>query len=195
MAGNYVFTPARRAALEKARRASAYNRKGKSRRIYGQSKNRPTGIQGLKRNTIPYARANKRSQTLGFNAGTIIPGTKKRIVIGGYARLESTVRKTAVDRAVDKAAYKYLGKGTKRSKVGKYIRKNASITAPAVRVRIAGAETRLGTSRGAGPTVIIRRGKHPTPVNKTRTGLKRYDQASAVRKKKGKSRKQRRKSS
>lgn len=194
MAGNYVFTPARRAALEKARRASAYNRKGRSRRIYGQTKNRPTGMSGLKRNTVPYARANKRSQTVGFNAGTIIPGTKKRIVIGGYARLESTVRKTAVDRAVDKAAYKYLGKNTKRSAVGKYLRQNVSSTPPAVRVKIGGAETRLGTSRGAGPTVIIRKGKHPTPVNKTRSGLKRYDAASQQRKKSGKKRKQRRNS-
>lgn len=189
---SYVFTPARQAALRKAQAASAYRRRGKGRRVYGQTKNRPTGMAGLKRNTIPYARANKRSQTLGFNAGTIIPGTKKRIVFGAYARLESTVRKTAVDRAVDKAAYKYLGKNTNRAKVGKYIRKNVKATAPQLRVKVGGAETRLGTSRGAGPTVIIRKGKHPTPRNSTQTGLRRYDAASAKRKKSTKARKQRR---
>jgi len=194
----YVFTPARAAALRKAQAASAVSRRRSgirsNRRIYGQTKNRPTGIKGLKRNTIPYVRANKRSQTVGFNAGTIIPGSKKRIVFGAYARLENTTRKNAVDRALKKATYKYAPKGTGRAKVAGYLKQNVHATAPKVRVNIGGAETRLGTSRGAGPTVIIRKGKHKAPVNKTVTGLKTYNKASAKRAKSTKARKQRRSS-
>lgn len=195
----YQFTPARQAALRKAQQASARNRRRNgirnNRRIYGQTKNRPQGVAGLKRNTIPYARANKRSQTVGFNAGTIIPGTKKRIVFGGYARLESTVRKTAVDRAVNKAVYKYAKPTTARGKAVTYLKKNVKASPPGLRVNVGGAETRLGTSRGAGPTVIIRKGTHKAPKNKTVTGVRKYDEASRKRKKGGRKRKERRNSS
>lgn len=195
----YVFTPARQAALRKAQAASAANRRARgirnSRRIYGQTKNRPTGVKGLRSTFTPYARANKRSQTLGYNAGTIIPGTKKRIALGAYVRLENTTRKTAVDRTLNKAAYKYLGKNTKRSKAAGYIKKNVKVGAPNVRVKIGGAQTRIGTSRNAGPTVIVRRGTHKAPVNKSYSGVRKYEAATAKRKKKSKSRKQRRKSS
>ncbi len=194
----YVFTPARAAALRKAQAASAASRRGRgirnNRRIYGQTKNRPTGIKGLKRNTIPYARANKRSQTVGFNAGTIIPGSKKRIVFGAYARLEGTTRNNATDRAIKKATYKYAPKGTGRAKVAGYLKNNVKATAPKVRVNIGGAETRLGTSRGAGPTVIIRRGKHKALVNKTATGIKTYNKAATKKTKSTRTRKQRRSS-
>lgn len=196
MSANYVFTPARRASLRKAQLASAANRRGKSvranHRIYGQTKNRPQGVKGLKATFTPYVRANKRSQTAGFNAGTIIPGTHKRIAIGSYARIENTTRKSAVDRAINKATYKYVGKNNKRSKVSGYLKKNVRTTVPAVRVSVGGAQARLGTSRNAGPTVIVRRGTHKAPTNKTQTGLRTYDKTTEKRKTTGKKRKQRR---
>src|ERR1044071_218260 len=100
MSKPYVFTPARAASLAKARKA----RRRKSKRLYGSNPvTRGVGKSGLARNTVPYLRANKRSQTGGFNAGTILPGTGKRIVFGGYVRVENVNRKGAIDKALAKA--------------------------------------------------------------------------------------------
>lgn len=173
MAGNYVFTPARRAALDKARKA----RKKKSRRIYSSNPvTRGQGKSGLLKNTVPYLRANKRSQTGGFNAGTILPGTGKRIVFGGYVRVENVNRKGAIDRALAKAGSKAMPYGTTRGKVRKYLKNNVTITNPAIRANVGKHQARLSTSRGAGPTITLRRGKHKTPLAKSRAGVKRYDQ-------------------
>lgn len=137
---------------------------------------RGEGLSGLKKNTVPYVRANKRSQTVGVNAGTIIPGTNRRVVIGGYARIESTTKHTGVDRALNAAAAKAVGgKGTRRARVASAVTKRVSIKNPALRKAVGGGQFRLGTSRSAGPTVIVRRGKHKTPQSKTAKGVQRYD--------------------
>jgi ribosome modulation factor len=143
--------------------------------VKSQSKRRGEGFKGLRHNTVPYVRVNKRSQTIGLNAGTIIPGTKKRIVFGGYSRIESTTNKTAVDRFVAKGVSKVFPMGTNRGKVVAYAKKNFSVTNPAIRGTVGGAQVRLGTSRGAGPTIIVRRGKHKTSQAKSQTGVAKYD--------------------
>ena len=90
----WAGTPAQRAALRKAQLASARARKGRAvartRRFYSSSPaKRGVGVAGLQRNTVPYARINKRSGTVGVNSGTVIPFTGKRIAVGGYIRLEN----------------------------------------------------------------------------------------------------------
>ncbi|AVO25990.1 capsid maturation protease [Mycobacterium phage Phreeze] len=141
----------------------------------GNRKTRGVGVSGLKKNTVPYVRANKRSQTVGVNAGTIIPGTKKRIVVGGYARIESTTKETAVDRAINAKIGVVAPGGSRRGKVAGYLRKNLDVKNPAVRAAVGGAQVRLGTSRGAGPTVIVRRGKHRIAQSKSKAGVQKYD--------------------
>ena len=174
--GAYVFTPARRAALSRARAASARARKGRSRRHFTSDPvKRGVGVAGLKKNTIPYARVNKRSQTVGVNAGTIIPFTKKRIAFGGYVRLENTGRKGAIDRALSKAGNSVAPRGTTRGKVRNYLATSVEIKNPAIRAAIPHGEVRLGTSRGAGPTFIVRRRKHGAPFKKSRAGVRKYD--------------------
>ncbi len=175
----YVFTPARQRALAKARAASVLSRqRARARRNRGRAPlaaNRGIGVKGLKKNTIPYVRANKRSQTLGANAGTIIPGTGKRLVIGGYARLENTSKKNAVDKALANVGNSIFPRGTARGRAKKYFRENVTVTNPAMRAKVGGSEVRLGTSRGSGPTVILRRGRHKVSQNAARKAIKRYD--------------------
>jgi hypothetical protein len=126
---------------------------------------------------VPYVRVNKRSQTVGYNVGTkIIPGTGgRRLSIGRYVRLEDTKKKTAVDRFVDKGVAKVFPGTTRRGKVATYARKNFQITNPTVRGSIRNAQVRLGTSRGAGPTIIVRRGKHKVAQPKSQRGVAKYD--------------------
>lgn len=132
-------------------------------------------LSELGRNTVPYVRVNKRSQTIGINAGTRIPGTHKRVVFGTYSRLESTRNKTAVDRFAAKGVSKVFPEGTRRGKAVSAIRKNVAITNPAIRATVRGHQVRLGTSRGAGPTIIVRRGKHKTSQSKSVAGITKYD--------------------
>lgn len=173
MSRAYVFTPARAAALAKARKSRRRN----SKRLYSSNPiTRGQGKNGLIKNTVPYLRANKRSQTGGFNAGTILPGTGKRIVLGGYVRVENVNRKGAIDKALAKAGNAVAPYGTSRGKVRKYFKNNVQITNPAIRANVGKHQVRLSTSRGAGPTITLRRGKHKTPLTKTRAGVKRYDQ-------------------
>lgn len=192
--GNYVFTPARAAALAKARAA----RKRRSRRFYSNDPvKRGQGIKGLKKNTIPYVRVNKRSQTVGFNAGTVLPKGKRRIVVGGYARIENVSRKGKVEKALSQKIHKSIApKGTKRGHIRSFISQNVQVRAPGIRTSFKGNTVSLGTSRGAGPTVIVRRGRKPTPYRKTNSGIRKYDtrmRAIAGQKvKKKKSRPQRR---
>lgn len=193
----HVMTPKRKAALRKAQLASAKARKGKktrrSRKIYGQTKNRPAGVSGLRKTTTPYVRVNKRSQTAGVNAGTIIPGTGKRVAFGGYIRVESTTRKTSTDRAISRALASVAPKGSKRGKTADYLRKNTKINTPGIRVSTGKAQVRLGTSRGAGPTVVVRRGKHKTPQTASQKGIISYEKRMRkIQEKKRKPRAQRR---
>lgn len=137
--------------------------------------NRGLGVSGLKKNVIPYIRVNKHSQTTGVNSGTIIPFTKKRIVMGGYVRVENTTKKNAFDKFVSQTADKLAPRGSKAGKVRNYWNRNISISNPAVRAAIGGAEVRLATSRGAGPTVVLRRGAHKTSRHASYKSIKRYD--------------------
>lgn len=165
-------SPAQVAALDKARRA----RKRKGKRHYSSDPvKRGQGSAGFKSNTVPYLRANKRSQTAGFNTGSILPSLGKRLVIGSYIRVENTNRKGAIDRALAAAGNKSMPYGTTRGKVRKYFKENVQITNPAVRANVGKHEARLSTSRGAGPTITFRRGNHKTPKATTRKGIKDYD--------------------
>ena len=141
---------------------------------------RGTGLSGLRKNTIPYARINKRASTVGVNAGTIIPGTRKRIVIGGYGRVESINRHTAVDKAIAGRKAKLMPAGSRRArlapKAGKFLKRHGLMPRnPATRVNIGGSQTRLGTSRKGGPTIIVRRGSHRVSQNKSKIGVRSYD--------------------
>lgn len=165
MAG-YVFTAARRAALRKAQLASARKRSA-------AANARGQGISGLKKNTVPYARVNKRSSTVGVNAGTVIPGTSKRVVLGAYARLESTSKETSVDKALARASGP-IGRNRYARLAAKKAGKVVSRRTAGIRKRAGRGEVRLGTSRGAGPTVIYRLGNHKTPQPKSVAGVRRY---------------------
>lgn len=197
----HVMTPARKAALAKARMAAI---RAKRRRHLSRNRghapkpaNRGIGISGLAKNTVPYVRANKRSQTSGFNAGTIIPGTNKRIVIGGYTRIENTTRHSHIDTILGQVGAKIAPKNSRTRKIADFFRKNVKVTNPAARATLGGAEVRLGTSRGAGPTIIVRRGRHKISQNASMRSIKRFDTHAKklhARKKK-KARPQRRRSS
>src|SRR4029077_9660855 len=119
---------------------------------------RGKGLSGLKRNTVPYTRINKRGSTIGVNAGTIIPGTRKRIVLGGYGRIETMNKHTAVDRAIAGRKARLIPRATKRARVAgrahSFLSAHGLTKNPALRVNIAGSQAQLGTSRMGGPTVI-----------------------------------------
>lgn len=179
MGAKRVATPAQLAALAKARRVAAANRRRRAalrnRGKAAKKSNRGQGFKGLKSNFIPYVRANKRSQTIGYNAGTYVLGTNKRIVTGQYVRVETAGKKTAIDRGISYLTDAALPYGTKRRKVRNYLKNNVTVTNPAVRAAVGGAEVRLGTSRRAGPTVIVRRGRHKISQQASRKAIKRYD--------------------
>lgn len=194
----HVMTPARQAALKKAQAASAASRHLRAmNKNHGKApskKARGIGTAGLKKNTIPYIRVNKRSQTVGVNAGTII-SPNKRIAVGAYARLENINKKGPLDQSLKHAGLAIAPKGSRRRKVNNYLKKNVTVSNPAVRAAIGGAEVRLGTSRGAGPTVILRRGRHKVSRQGSYKAIKRYDTHARKlhAKKQGKPRPQRRK--
>lgn len=128
---------------------------------------RGSGISGLRRNTVPYVRVNKRGSTVGINTGTKIPSSSLRVALGGYARVESAGGKTAVDRFVDKAVDRVFPKGKKRGKAVAYLRKTTKFVhrgIPGIRGSYGGVQARIGTSRRAGPTLIVRRGKQKSKV-------------------------------
>lgn len=176
--GSYVFTPARRAALARAREIRSQKAKGRrqakagtTRRIYSSNPvKRGQGISGAKKNFIPYARVNQRSQTAGFNVGTIIPGTGKRVVTGGYLRLENTKRGGVITSSLNRVPKNsLLGKGRR------YFNENVTVTNPAVRANVGPGQVRLGTSRSGGLTLTARRGKHKVPQKLSQKGTKQYD--------------------
>lgn len=175
----HVMTPARKMALRKAQLAAV---RAKKRARYARNKghapkpsNRGVGVSGLTKNFIPYARVNKRSQTGGFNVGTIIPGTGKRIVVGGYTRLENTHKHGMLDVALGNISSKIAPRGSSRRKVMDFFSKNVNVTNPAVRASLGNTQIRVGTSRGAGPTLIVRRGRHKTSQQASQKAIKRYD--------------------
>lgn len=176
----YVFTPARQKAWRKAVEASAAKRRGQRRKITRRRYSsdpvkRGQGRSGLRKNFTPYVRINKRSQTLGFNTGTIIPGTGKRVAFGNYIRLESTnKRNNPVDRTIGSISRRF-GNSGKPAAVKKYFRENVEVRSPVVRANIPGGQLRLGTSRGGGTTLIARRGQHKALERKAKAGVRRYE--------------------
>lgn len=175
----HVMTPARKAALRKAQLAAYRSKKraklARNRGRAPKAANRGIGLAGLKKNTIPYVRVNKRSQTTGFNAGTIIPGTHKRIVIGGYSRIENTNRANAFDAMMVGLTNKVTPKNSRRGKIFGFFKQNVKVSKPAVRASLGGAEARLSTSRGAGTTLVIRRGRHKISQVASSRAINRYD--------------------
>ena len=134
------------------------------------------GLKGLKRNTIPYARVNVRHATVGVNAGTVIPGTGKRVVLGGYVRVETARKYTKVESAIAGRKAKAIPVGSKRAKAYAIARRHKLIPKnPATRIGISGSQARLGTSRKGGPTVIVRRGPHKVSRKKSRSAIAKYD--------------------
>lgn len=151
---------------------------------------RGQGWAGLRANTVPYARVNVRGQTAGINTGTLIPGTHRRVAGGAYLRLEDTRRKTAPTRFAEAKGHQWLM--TRSPKTRKVIR---AVTPYLHNMRVSttkqlrwgipnpgmhgkgvrGAEVRIGTSRRAGPTVIIRRGQTKTPAWKSAKGIQSYN--------------------
>ena len=192
--GRWISTGAkkvRRSTRSKANKA-AYRKKKRSAPIRvdraASRQARGVGLGGLKKNFIPYARVSKKSATIGANSGTFIPGTNKRVVFGNYARIETVNKSTAIDRAAKSAYGKIAPKGTRRALVGEHIRKNAKLDNPAIRYSTPGTasregiQARLGTSRKAGPTIIVRRGTHKRTVSQSKSGIKRYTKATAGKK-------------
>ncbi|AZS12554.1 head maturation protease [Mycobacterium phage DrLupo] len=166
-AGNAAFRGGAKALVgsgTKARPSSS------SRSVKGRGK----GVKGFKANFVPYGRVNKRSQTVGFNAGTVVT-KRKRVVVGAYARIESTTKHTTADKIAGKAASKVLPTTTRRGRAARAFKRNFSVNNPALRATIGGSQARLSTSRGAGPTIVVRRGKHKTPQAKSAAGVQQYD--------------------
>lgn len=144
--------------------------------------NRGVGITGLQKNLIPYARISKRSATVGANTGTFIPFTDKRISFGSYLRFETANKLTAVDKAAKSIWGKIAPKGSVQDIVGTHVRKHVKVDNPAIRYSgpgtssREGVQIRLGTSRKAGPTLIVRRGTHKKASQAgSKSGIKAYD--------------------
>lgn len=196
-------TAAQKAAWRKTQQAAWAKNKGRKRSHYkakrnvnrrhysSDSKKRGVGVLGLKKNTTPYLRVNKNSQTLGTNTGTIIPFTSKRIAIGSYVRVENTTRKNALDATLGRAGNRLAPKGTRRGAARKWISDSVSVDNPGLRADVGGAQVRLGTSRRAGPTIIVRRGKHKTFQMKSKNGIRMYDTRMTKIKKRRKQRRSR----
>jgi hypothetical protein len=192
----------RRSAKSKANK-KAYQKKRRSKAITidkaSSRQHRGVGLEGLKKNFIPYARVSKKSATIGANTGTFLPGTNKRVVFGQYARIETVNKTTKVDSVLKKGYKKLAPEGTRRALVGEHIKKNVKLDNPALRYETAGTssrngiQARLGTSRKAGPTVTVRRGTHKRRKAESKAGIKRYDKQVNKKKKAPKSRPTRRK--
>lgn len=167
-----------------------------------------TGLKGFKENAVPYVRFNKRSGTIGLNTGSKVT-KNKRLAIGGYARLETIGKSTAVDRFIDRGFKnnKVFPKGSKRERSANWLRQNVHVTNPAVRATVGGTQVRLGTSRESGPTIIVRRGAHksrkppfkPLSQSASKKAIAKYDRRMRTiakeKSKKAKPRRQRRRAS
>lgn len=186
--GKWISTgrSASRKARSKANKKAYAGRRAKRKRSFtidraASRQERGVGFSGARKNFIPYARISKKSATAGANTGAFIPGSNKRIVLGTYARIETVNKATAVDRALSRIGSKIAPKGTKRDLLGQHIRKNVKLDNPAIRYSSPGTrsrngiESRLGTSRKAGPTLIVRRGTHKRTQQQSKSGIKAYN--------------------
>ena len=164
-------------------------------KLYAQNKSaaRGAGFTGLKKNTVPYARVSTGGTTVGINAGTIIPGSGRRVVAGGYFKLESATQYKRQKFASDLLLTRQLTKMAVRKGIGgknglgpiatKYMSraeragvragpKALSDTLAGHRMDIAGgkAQVRFTSTRKYNPTITIRRGRHKTSSNLSQKG-------------------------
>ena len=183
LSGKKVTRAARSKANKKAYAKARQRRKAPPIKITTAAgrQARCVGVEGLRKNFIPYARVSKRSATVGANTGTFIPFTDKRIAFGSYFRFEDVKKKTGVDKLLSKAYESIAPKGSARALVGEHIRKNVKIDNPAIRYSTPGTgsregvQFRLGTSRKSGPTLVVRRGSHKRTRTQSKAGIKKYD--------------------
>lgn len=164
-------------------------------RLYAVNKSaaRGAGFTGLKKNTVPYARISTGGTTVGVNAGTIIPGTGRRVVGGGYFKIEHVSQYKRQKVASDILLTRQLVKMGMRKGVGgqnglgpvatKYMsraEKSAMRAGPKAasdllaghRMDIAGgkAQVRFTSTRKYNPTLTIRRGRHKVSPNLSQKG-------------------------
>lgn len=180
--------------------------------LYKPTSRRGVGLRGFKRNFVPYVRLSTSGTTVGYNAGTIIPGTKntRRLVTGAYFRIEHTdlygrqkVASTAlIAKPKVKRFLRLVGLEKKVNDAVKSAKANAprkiTDTVGGTRVDVGGAQVRVTSSRKFNPTITIRRGPHKVGYKKANAGIRDFNNHIAVLNgkkavKKKKSRPQRRK--
>jgi hypothetical protein len=154
---------------------------------------RGVGISGLKRNTVPYARFSTSGTTLGFNAGTIIPGFHRRIVFGGYGRVEhedmyarqKVASNVLLARSMGGTVVRrfFGGQAGLAPQMNKYMSraqkaavrqgpKGLAEVLAGKRMDINGGklQARFTSTRKYNPTITIRRGRHKVSSNLSHKG-------------------------
>lgn len=127
MATKHVMTAARRAALRKAQLASAAKRHAKAQAMGARKKPAVSvGRRGFRTTSTsafqPNVRLSRRSQTLSTHFGVKIPKTNRRLVAGGYVRVENiSKRSSIVDQVIGSRVNKAF-RADKTSVHGKRIR-------------------------------------------------------------------------
>jgi hypothetical protein len=166
----------------------------RARILYKPTSNRGVGIRGLKRNFVPYARLSTSGTTVGYNAGTIIPGRKKkrRIVTGAYFRVEHVDlygrQKVATSALIAKPKTKRLLKAFGLEKKVNDAIKSAKENSPrkitdtigGSRVDVGGAQVRVTSQRKFNPTITIRRGPHKVGYAKANKGIREFNNHISV---------------
>lgn len=183
----YVFTPKRRVALSRAQAKSAMMKRLRARiRNSKTGGKKPSkgfkagGVGHLRTNFTPYARVNQRSLTIGANTGAGIPFSNRRVSMGSFFRIENKDRSKPLNEAISRTADRYVKPGSGAAKVRKFFGDNVRIDSPVVRGKFGSVEARATTSRGGGPTLVVRRGKHKTPLHQTKAGVVEYDRRMRV---------------
>lgn len=160
----HVMTPARKAALKKAQAAAIRSRRryrlSKNRGHAPKASNRGIGVSGLKKEfhairSRQQAQPNYRLQCRNDHSWD---GQAHRLWRVQSCR--DTHRHNSLDMMIDRATSSIAPKGSRQRNAMKFLKKNVAVSNPTIRAKIGGAEVRLGTSRGAGPTIIVRRGRH-----------------------------------
>jgi hypothetical protein len=172
-----------------------------SSRAYGLYKHknahkRGVGLVGLKKNTVPYARLSTAGTTVGFNAGTILPGSRRRVVFGAYGRIEHedmyARQKIASNVLISKSlagtiANRLMGGGATGRRATQYMTraqraiirqgpKGLTEVLAGKRMDVAGGrvQARFTSTRKYNPTVTVRRGRHKVSPNLSHKGSVSY---------------------
>lgn len=157
--------------------------------IYKNNPRRGVGLRGLARNTVPYARFSTSGTTVGVNAGTILPGRRRRIVVGGYARVEHVdmyKRQVAASAALNtkgafNRAWNTLGLNEvpaavrMRKAAKRQVPKTVSDVMAGTRVTAGPAQVRFTSSRKYNPTITVRRGRHKVAYRTSAKGIRAYN--------------------